>query len=341
MVGYLKTKKGYFNKLKKNGKKKGYHTKNKTRKNKTRKNKTRKMIGGTLPELENLEDFSRKTIVLVGELHTVKSDRLEYGNIIRKQKFIIDLVKSKFGSEHTYFYSEAPEEIRTMVLTTNNIHSGVVVQYAQTQIPIKLSSITCDDRDKSNCDSEYASDILSIFDNPSINCIIAQLGLLHIAEIKNIISQIRPDIKIIVVNTVSERQFLETKEAISRTPTYLPLLELVKIETPYEDRTPEDRTPEEITRDQKILFEQILEERRASRLGATRDASSLVSPTSNTPRETFTVEVLQNERGNKVYKCLICNSISGEAVVKTPTDTSLFAHAYNCPNKNKIPIEPV
>jgi hypothetical protein len=336
MVGYLKTKKGYFNKLKKNGKKKGYHTKNKTRKNKTRKNKTRKMIGGTLPELENLEDFSRKTIVLVGELHTVKSDRLEYDNIIRKQKFIIDLVKSKFGSEHTYFYSEAPEEIRTTVLTTNNIHSGVVVQYAQTQIPIKLSSITCDDRDKSNCDSEYASDILSIFDNSSINCIIAQLGLLHIAEIKNIISQIRPDIKIIVVNTVSERQFLETKEAISRTPTYLSLLELVKIETPYEYRT-----PEEITRDQKILFEKILEESRASRLGATRVASSFASPTSNMPRETFTVEVLQNERGNKVYKCLICNSISGEAVVKIPTDISLFPHAYNCPNKNKIPIEPV
>ena len=329
MVRYLKTKKGYFNKLK-NGKKKGYHTKNKTRKNKTRKNKTRKnktrknktrkMIGGTLPELENLEDFSRKTIVLVGESHTLKSDRLEeYGNIIRKQKFIIDLVKSKFGPEHTYFYSEAPEKNRSMVLTTNNIHSGVVVQYAQTQIPIKLSSITCDDRDKSNCDSEYVSDILSIFDNPSINCIIAQLGLLHIAEIKNIISQIRPDIKIIVVNTQSDRQFLEIKEAISRIPTYLPVLELVKIETPYEDRT-----PEEITRDQKKLFEQILEERRAS-----------------TPRETFTVEVLQNERGNKVYKCPICNSISGEAVVKTPTDISLFPHAYDCPNKNKIPIEPV
>ena len=324
MVGYLKTKKGYFNKLKKNCKKKGYHTKNKTRKNKTRKNKTRKnktrkMIGGTLPELENLEDFSRKTIVLVGETHTEKSYRSEYENIIRKQKFIIDLVKSKFGPEHTYFYSEAPEESRSRVMTTNNFHSGVVVQYAQAHIPIKLSSIICDDIKKGDCNSEFASDILSIFDNPSINCIIAQLGLLHIAEIKNIISQIRPDIKIIVVNTQSDRQFLEIKEAISRIPTYLPVLELVKIETPYEDRT-----PEEITRDQKKLFEQILEERRAS-----------------TPRETFTVEVLQNERGNKVYKCPICNSISGEAVVKTPTDISLFPHAYDCPNKNKIPIEPV
>ena len=79
----------------------------------------------------------------------------------------------------------------------------------------------------------------------------------------------------------------------------------------------------------------------ASRLGATRDASSFASPTSNMPRETFTVEVLQNERGNKVYKCPICNFISGENVVKTPTDISLFYHRFDCPNKNKIPIEPV
>jgi len=328
MVKYLKTKKGYFNKLKKNGKKKGYHTKNKTRKN-----KTRKMIGGTLPELENLEDFSRKTIVLVGESHTFKSDRFEYSNIIRKQKFIIDLLKSKFGPVHTCFYSETPEEFRTMALTTDDIHSGVVLKYASTQIPIKLSSITCDDRDNSSCDSEYADDILSIFNKPSINCIIAQLGLLHIAEIKNIISQIRPDIKIIVVNTVSERQFLKIKSDISRNPKYLPLLELVKIETPYEDRT-----PEEIRRDQQILFDKKLEEKREERRA---EASSFDSPTSNMPRETFTVEVLQNERGNKVYKCPICNFISGENVVKTPTDISLFSHAYNCPNKNKIPIEPV
>jgi hypothetical protein len=49
MVEYLKTKKGYFYKLKKNGEKKRisreeFNKKNKTRKNKTRKNK--KMIGG-------------------------------------------------------------------------------------------------------------------------------------------------------------------------------------------------------------------------------------------------------------------------------------------------------
>ena len=224
-----------------------------------------------------------------------------------------------------------------MALTTDDIHSGVVLKYASTQIPIKLSSITCDDRDNSSCDSEYASDILSIFDNPSINCIIAQLGLFHIAEIKNIISQIRPDIKIIVVNTVSERQFLKVKSDISRN---LPLLELVKIETPYEDRT-----PEEIRRDQQILFDKILEERRTegSHFDDPTDSfDDIREPESfNDIGETFTVEVLQNKQGNKVYKCPICNIISGDGAPKYPTNTSLFPHAYNCPNKNKIPIEPV
>ena len=63
MGEYLKTKKGYFYKLKKNGEKKRisqeeYIKKNKTRKNKTRKNK--KMIGGGRTEQEIIEELKTK-----------------------------------------------------------------------------------------------------------------------------------------------------------------------------------------------------------------------------------------------------------------------------------------
>ena len=73
-----------------------YHTKN-IRKNKTRRNlrrnKTRrnirknklKRVAGKLEELDKL-DIRKKTIILMGELHTSKTDNAEYLNIIKKQK---------------------------------------------------------------------------------------------------------------------------------------------------------------------------------------------------------------------------------------------------------------
>ena len=68
MVEYLKTKKGYFYKLKKNGEKKRisqeeYIKKNKTRKNKTRKNK--KMIGGAGEPIEQSDIMYQDDLVCI------------------------------------------------------------------------------------------------------------------------------------------------------------------------------------------------------------------------------------------------------------------------------------
>lgn len=54
---------------------------------------------------------------------------------------------------------------------------------------------------------------------------------------------------------------------------------------------------------------------------------------------TFFVIVLYNEYGKKIYKCPNCSIISGTLAPENPTNTSFFAHYYNCPNNNKIPIE--
>ena len=57
------------------------------------------------------------------------------------------------------------------------------------------------------------------------------------------------------------------------------------------------------------------------------------------PKETYSVDVLQNSAGEKIYKCPICKSVSGTEAPTNPSNISLFAHNYNCPNINKIPIE--
>ena len=190
------------------------------------------MIGGNLSELNSL-DVSIKTIILMGECHTDKRNMSEYHNIIRKQKEIVNLVVDKFGLDKTYFYSEAPQEARQQVLKTDEYSSCVVIQYAQqTKIPIKLSSITCH-RVHGGCNEEYSRDILSIFnDNSNINCIIVAIGLLHIPELKGFIGSIRPDIRIIIVNTVSKRQLTPLiPEIIEK---HRSVIDLLKTELPYD-----------------------------------------------------------------------------------------------------------
>ena len=49
--------------------------------------------------------------------------------------------------------------------------------------------------------------------------------------------------------------------------------------------------------------------------------------------------ILFNGQGDKIYKCPVCNTVSGTSAVKNPKDLSLFAHNYDCINKYKIPAD--
>ena len=195
---------------------------------KNKKNKI--MAGGTLLELEDL-DISKKTIILVGEVHTHITIQPQYNNAIRKQKDIIDRVIAKFGKNKTYFYSEAPCAFKEHVLETKIYSACAVVQYANSKMPIKLSNI-CDNKreEKGMCDCEYADDILSIFDkNIEVDCIIVQIGLAHIVELKKHIEK-RPEINIIIVNTASPDQITRLWHVLTNTWEGFELLE---IEKPY------------------------------------------------------------------------------------------------------------
>ena len=57
------------------------------------------------------------------------------------------------------------------------------------------------------------------------------------------------------------------------------------------------------------------------------------------PLQTYIVFVLYNKDGKKIYKCPLCNNITGTLAPENPSDTSLFTHNFNCSNKNKIPKE--
>jgi hypothetical protein len=67
--------------------------------------------------------------------------------------------------------------------------------------------------------------------------------------------------------------------------------------------------------------------------------SSFIQDAYSKPRGTFKVNVLYNKNKEKIYECPICKGQTGTAAPNNPEDTSLFVHNYNCPNKDKIPIE--
>ena len=120
MVEYLKTKKGYFYKLKKNGEKKRISQeeynkkKNKTRKNKTRKNK--KMIGGA--SLNMLELMMGRA----DDLHTdTEREQIEQSDIMYKDDLVCILkpnVKKGIIIYSTYTQPEGIDSLCELGLKT-------------------------------------------------------------------------------------------------------------------------------------------------------------------------------------------------------------------------------
>lgn len=82
MVEYLKTKKGYFYKLKKNGEKKRISQEEYNKKNKTRKNK--KMIGGAGEPIKESDIMYKDDLVCILKPEVKKG--IIIGRILRNQK---------------------------------------------------------------------------------------------------------------------------------------------------------------------------------------------------------------------------------------------------------------
>jgi hypothetical protein len=191
--------------------------------------------GGTIAELDTIElDTIEKVIVLIGELHTTKTNSIDYNNIIRKQERIIDILNSKYLNS-IYFYSEIPEENRDQIFKNDTIHSLVVASKTiLKKIPTKLSTVTSNDREiYGDCNDLFANDILNIFStNPSTKCIVVAIGLLHLPELKKILLSKYPTIKIVMINTLSNEQIISIKPIVRRDkPSFLPFLD---IEPTYE-----------------------------------------------------------------------------------------------------------
>ena len=303
------------------------------------------MIGRASQAILDLTSSNpNNAVVLIGEVHTHVSDFQAYNRIIEKEKNIIDYLVHSFGRNNTYLYSETPAECLEQALINKTISSCEIVRYGfVSKIKTKLSSINVRDRYKGQCDAEYADDILSIFTNQSINCIIVVIGLAHLLQLKHEIQTKSPNTKTVMVNAASSEQITQQmiKELkntnitdidylLETVPFYDELLELpeplYQLETvPFYDK-PLD------------LFKNI------SSYGAILGLLELLEQVKTVPvcdelLGSFKVEVLTNAGGDKVYKCPSCKTITGTLAPLYPGNTSYFSHSHDCPNKNKFPKE--
>ena len=148
-----------------------------------------------------------KAVILMGESHMKKNSEF-YTEIIEKQDNVVDTIISRYKPENIAFYTEAPVQYRMSALLSDEISSSVTLQHTISKLKnIHFSNVSQDYREMyyGNCDDEYAKDIIDLTKRPDILCIIVQIGLSHINEVKKILSKILHDYKIIVINTVPRK----------------------------------------------------------------------------------------------------------------------------------------
>lgn len=151
MVKYLKTKKGYFYKLKKNGEKKRisqeeYNKKNKTMKNKTMKNK--KMIGGAGEPIEEGDIMYQDELVCILKPEVKKGiiiwthftqpegmDSLCNLGLKTGKKLYEEGISFGRSKIHPYIFFRAPYYSRPIDYTT--VESEIISSYGEEQIGIE------------------------------------------------------------------------------------------------------------------------------------------------------------------------------------------------------------
>ena len=279
MVEYLKTKKGYFYKLKKNGEKKRISQKEYNKKNKTRKNK--KIIGGGKNAFRSGEGTEIKEIT-ENNKETEFEQRhavINYGigpistyNLVNC--IAIGGVFELSGRNGTFLTHESPTdylEQQSKLTTIKKIldeQQATIIKIVIFRIDKPSSSVY-----KDGLTTTKIIDLMSIFCNNLFGLI--PIIMSYSCDIKNMSCG-----KAIISPT--------------RLDSYL---------TPL-------------------------------RFDLPKPPSSPVKPS-----ETFIVKVLYNADGKKIYRCPFCKTTTGTAAPENPTNTSLFVHNLDCPNKNKIPIE--
>ncbi len=353
MVKYLKTRKGHFYKLLKNGKKKRI-SQREYRKKKTRKNI--KMIGGEGGPIEESDimyqddlvcilkpEVKKGIIVLTNYVQPPNTESLCISGLKTGKQLHKEGIEFGRNIYHPYIFFKAPYYSREINYSTPE--TEIVSSYGEGQIEKSGRVYIRVDPDKTFV---FSSEIRDVEKHPEWYGIIDNI-------IQNYKKTLSDYLKIINNNLLIEENVEDDKSIWYNLFTG----EAVLFSSNYTGRSPFDRDPinyhseilvsiPHLTPDYFVLCTPDREP--ISSITARPTSSITARPTTPTitstsitsePKGTYDVEVLRL-RDEKVFKCPACGTISGTFAARNPTLTHLFKHHKdpNCPNQGKIPIEP-
>jgi hypothetical protein len=299
---------------------------------------------------------------LIGEKHEYhRTQHIDAEHEIGRQHLILDTILKIIPVEHTMLYTELPHDLQNKAFTRDSLlrrlpHAFLLQTATEKKIPITYSAITCkmranEEQKGNNCDLEYAQNIIDKFESSHATCLIASMGLYHVKPISKILKRINPDLDILVLSSLSKKQFLNAKSTLSTLKSTRASAKnsnslknniilneqnstmSTKI-TEYRDMlmtqygipisqlldTPQSNLKLMTSLQESIKTIAELKAKIAKQdAAAKQDASQIYEPI-----------VLKNAKGKTIIQCPICKNISGTLI-------DMFTHHPTCENKLKTP----
>jgi hypothetical protein len=156
--------------------------------------------------LKNLNP-TNKTLILIGEEHTINTSPF-FNDIILRQLKLIKLI-SRVYDNNIHVHHEMSEQHRKKISEKDVYHSTFVVRKLIQQLgtqKITLSTVIND----TNRNIEYIMEFFEIKRKFNPKCIVSILGIVHINRIREMLSNshILNDYNVILINSMSEKQFI-------------------------------------------------------------------------------------------------------------------------------------
>jgi hypothetical protein len=346
MVEYLKSEKGYFYKLKKNGEKKRISQEEYYKKNKT--NKIYKMKGGGNPRKLSI-DFGITYDQTIGDCikELIEASYSIYTKLLRKNKKITIVCGGQSPAYYClammYFQIYDPELVNIVILP----HS----KHGQ-----RTKNELINNENKEYCNRLREKNIQLNEEVVIIDGVHSGTGIL---ALQSALEYCFPDIKVykIAINAVKGVSQIPVNEEIILPcePKFSDIFpRLVTSFYPKNFNNGTKFITEFINLDTNPVAEMIIDIARDYPNTKVEDTEWYKLNNEITEEIALKKEIREKEKERekeggffqpivltnpKRYQCPICKTISGTAAVNNPENISKFTHSFNCPNKYKIPVE--
>lgn len=182
--------------------------------------------------LKNLNP-TNKTLILIGEQHTINTSPF-FNDMILRQLKLIKLISRVYNND-IHVHHEMPESNRKKLSEKDVYHSTFVVRKLIQQLGTQKITLAKDIDNNRNM--EYIMGFFEIKRRFNPKCIVSILGIAHINIIRETLSNspILNDYNVILINSMSEKQFIDIsiEHYIKHGKISLDIIKLIRTTPPF------------------------------------------------------------------------------------------------------------